>query len=256
MALQYEKRGKIAYITIDRPRALNSLDPPTFGDLSRALVDFRDDDEVWVAIITGSGSRAFCIGADIKEMLPTLGEIRNEWWHLPPTIMRGLELWKPTIAAINGHALGGGLELALACDLRIAAESASFGFPEVSLGIIPGWGGTQRLARTLPSAKAAEMLFFGERIDAREACRIGLINKVVPPDQLLTTAEEWAKRLCDLPPLAVRAAKEAMVRGAEMSLEDGLRLESKLVDFLVATEDHKEAKQAREERRKPEPKGR
>ncbi len=135
MALLYEKRGRIAYITIDRPRALNSIDPETFQELSEALVDFRDDNNSWVAIITGSGARAFCVGADIKEMLPVLGEIRNEWWRVPPTLFRGLELWKPTIAAINGHALGGGLELALGCDLRIAAETATFGFPEVTLGI-------------------------------------------------------------------------------------------------------------------------
>lgn len=255
MALLYEKRGRIAYITIDRPRALNSIDPQTFQELSEALVDFRDDNNSWVAIITGSGTRAFCVGADIREMLPVLGEIRNEWWRVPPTLFRGLELWKPTIAAINGHALGGGLELALGCDLRIAAESATFGFPEVTLGIIPGWGGTQRLIRAIPKAKAAEMIFFGERIDAQEAYRIGLVNKVVPPDQLLPTAEEWANRLCEIPPLAVRAAKEAMYKGIEMNLEEGLRLETKLMDFCVATEDHQEARQAFLEKRKLEPKG-
>jgi enoyl-CoA hydratase/carnithine racemase len=255
VALLYEKRGKIAYITIDCPRALNSLDPTTFQELSSAMVDFRDDNDRWVAIITGSGNRAFCVGADIKDMLPVLENIRNEWWRMPPTIMRGLELWKPTIAAVNGHALGGGLELALACDLRIASESATFGVPEVTLGIIPGWGGTQRLVRTIPRAKAAEMLFFGERIDAQEAYRIGLVNKVVPPEQLLPTAEEWAKKLCEIPPLAVRAAKEAMTKGIEMNLEDGLRLEAKLMDFLFATQDHKEARTAWLEKRKPELKG-
>jgi enoyl-CoA hydratase/carnithine racemase len=255
MALLYEKRGKVAYITINRPRALNAVDPETLQELSQALLDFRDDEERWVAILTGSGERAFCVGADIKDMLPVLGEIRNEWWRIPPTILRGLELWKPIIAAINGHALGGGLELALACDLRIAAENATFGVPEVTLGIIPGWGGTQRLPRAIPSAKAAELLFFGQRIDAQEAYRIGLVNKVVPLPQLLPTAEEWAHRLCEIPPLAVRAAKEAMIRGVEVSLEEGLRLEAKLEDFLFATEDHKEAKGAWLEKRKPVLKG-
>jgi enoyl-CoA hydratase/carnithine racemase len=255
MALLYEKRGKVAYITINRPRALNAVDPETLKELSQALLDFRDDAERWVAILTGTGERAFCVGADIKDMLPVLGEIRNEWWRVPPTILRGLELWKPIIAAINGHALGGGLELALACDLRIAAEHATFGVPEVNLGIIPGWGGTQRLPRAIPAAKAAELLFFGQRIDAQEAYRIGLVNKVVPLPQLLPTAEEWAQRLCEIPPLAVRAAKEAMVRGVEMSLEEGLRLEAKLEDFLVATEDHREAKAAWLEKRKPVLKG-
>jgi len=255
MALLYEKKGKVACITLNRPRALNAVDPETLQELSQALLDFRDDEDRWVAILTGVGERAFCVGADIKDMLPVLGEIRNEWWRIPPTILRGLELWKPIIAAINGHALGGGLELALACDLRIAAENATFGVPEVSLGIIPGWGGTQRLPRAIPAAKAAELLFFGQRIDAQEAYRIGLVNKVVPLPQLLPTAEEWAQKLCEIPPLAVRAAKEAMIRGVEMSLEEGLRLEAKLEDFLVATEDHREAKEAWLEKRKPVLKG-
>jgi E-phenylitaconyl-CoA hydratase len=255
MALLYEKRDKIAYITINRPRALNSIDLETYKELSEALIDFREDDDSWVAIVTGSDRRAFCVGADIREMLPVLGDVRNEWWRLPPTILRGLELWKPTIAAVNGHALGGGLELALACDIRIAAENATFGVPEVTLGILPGWGGTQRLVRAVPAAIAAEMLFFGQRIDAQEAYRVGLVNKVVPQAELMATAEEWAKRLCEIPPLAVRAAKEAMMKGAEMNLEDGLRLETKLMDYLVATEDHKEARDAFLEKRKPNIKG-
>ncbi len=256
MSLLYEKKGRLAYITIDRPRALNSLDPQTFKELSDALIDFRDDNDTWVAILTGSGNRAFCVGADIKDMLPMLNDIRNEWWRMPPTILRGLELWKPIIAAVNGHALGGGMELALACDLRIAAEHATFGAPEVNLGIIPGWGGTQRLPRIVPSAKAAEMIFFGQRIDAQEAYRIGLVNKVVPQEELMTTVEEWAQKLCELPPLAVRASKEAMIRGTGMNLEDGLVLESRLMDVVVASEDHKEARDAWLEKRKPTLKGR
>jgi enoyl-CoA hydratase/carnithine racemase len=256
MALLYEKRSKIALITIDRPRALNSLDPQTFKELSDALTSYRDDNDLWAAILTGSGNRAFCVGADIKDMLPMLSEIRNEWWRLPPTILRGLELWKPIIAAVNGHALGGGLELALACDLRIAAEHATFGAPEVNLGIIPGWGATQRLPRAIPYAKAAEMIFFGQRIDAQEAYRIGLVNKVVPQEQLLPAAEEWAQKLSAMPPLAIRAAKEAMIRGTEMNLEEGLMLESRLMDVVVASEDHREARDAWLEKRKPDLKGR
>jgi len=256
MALLYEKRGKIAYVTINRPQALNAIDLQTYQELSQAMLDFRDDDNCWVAIITGSGTKAFCAGADIKDILPVLWGIRNEWWRLPPAIVRGLELWKPIIAAVNGIAVGGGLEISLACDLRIAAENATFGVPEVNLGVIPGWGGTQRLPRAIPAAKAAELLFFGHSIDAQEAYRIGLVNKVVPLDELLPTAEEWAQRLCEIPPLAVRAAKEAMTKGAEMNLEDGLRLETKLIDFLFTTEDHKEARQAFIEKRKPELKGR
>lgn len=256
MALLYEKRGKIAYVTINRPQALNAIDLQTYQELSQAMLDFRDDDNCWVAIITGSGTKAFCAGADIKDILPVLWGIRNEWWRLPPAIVRGLELWKPIIAAVNGIAVGGGLEISLACDLRIAAENATFGVPEVNLGVIPGWGGTQRLPRAIPAAKAAELLFFGHSIDAQEAYRIGLVNKVVPLDELLPAAEEWAQRLCEIPPLAVRAAKEAMTKGVEMNLEDGLRLETKLIDFLFTTEDHKEARQAFIEKRKPELKGR
>ncbi|MCX5992554.1 MAG: enoyl-CoA hydratase-related protein [Chloroflexi bacterium] len=255
MGLLYEKRGRVAYMTIDRPRTLNSIDPQTFKELSDALIDFRDDRETWVAILTGSGNRAFCVGADIKEMLPVLSEIRNEWWRVPPSLFRGLELWKPIIAAINGHALGGGLELALGCDLRIAADNATFGFPEVTLGIIPGWGGTQRLTRAIPRAKANEMILMAERIDAQEAYRLGLINKVVPSDQLMPAAEQWAQRLCKIPPLAVRAAKEAMYKGFEMNLEEGLRLETKLMDFCTATEDHQEAKLAFLEKREANIKG-
>lgn len=255
MALLYEKRGKIAYITIDRHRHLNSIDPETLQELSQSLIDFRDDANCWVAIITGSGDRAFCAGADIGETLPMLATLKGEWFRSPPTIMKGLEIWKPIIAAVNGHALGGGLELALACDIRIAAENATFGLPEVTLGIIPGWGGTQRLARAIPQAKASEMLLMGQRIDAQEAHRIGLVNTVVPAAELMATAEEWANKLCEIPPLAVRAAKEAMMRGLAMPMEDGLDLESKLEDYLLTTEDAREAQDARKEKRKPDLKG-
>ena len=256
MALLYEKREGIAYITINRPRALNALDPETFQELSQALLDFKDDAGSLVAIITGAGGRAFSIGADIREMLPALRGAHSQEWRQPATIMRGLELWKPLIAAINGRALGGGLELALACDLRIASDNAILGMPEVALGIIPGWGGTQRLPRAIPAAKAAELLLLGRNIDAQEAYRIGLVNKVVPLPELLPTAEEWAQRLCQLPPLAVRAAKEAMLKGMELSLEDGLQLEAELEAFLFATEDAEEAQQAFLEKRKPVFKGR
>ena len=251
MSLLYEKKGKIAYITINRPDALNALNPETYGELSDALIDFRDDDNSWVVIITGAGDKAFCAGADIKEMLPLLEGLRNEWWRLPPTIMRGLELWKPVIAAINGFALGGGLELALSCDFRIAAENAKLGLPEVTLGLIPGWGGTQRIARVIPKAKAAEILLMGQQVNAQEAYRIGLVNRVVPQSELLTEATAWAEKLCAIPPLAVRAANEAMCKGLDMTLEEGLDLETKLEDFLFTTEDSKEGRSAWAEKRKP-----
>ncbi|MDO8687192.1 MAG: enoyl-CoA hydratase/isomerase family protein [Dehalococcoidales bacterium] len=142
MAVDYKKEGRIAVFTINRPEALNAINVATNRELSEALTDFREDPELWVGIITGAGERAFCAGADINDMLPFLKEHRERPWDFPPTIMRGLELWKPLIAAINGMAFGGGLEIALACDLRIAADTARLGLPEVTLGAMPGWGGT------------------------------------------------------------------------------------------------------------------
>ena len=166
--------------------------------------------------------------------------------------MSGLEIWKPLIAAINGFALGGGLEIVLSCDIRIAAETATFGTPEITIGIIPGWGGTQRLPRMIPWCKAAEILLMGKPIDAQEAYRIGLVNKVVPQDKVMSTAKEWAEVICQAGPLGVRAAKEAMIRGSGMTLEDGLRLEYSLFDYLLGTEDFTEGTTAFVEKRKPD----
>jgi enoyl-CoA hydratase/carnithine racemase len=186
-------------------------------------------------------------------MLPFLKEsLPDKPWAAPDTPMRGLELWKPLIAAINGMALGGGLEIALSCDIRIASEKARLGVPEVTLGLIPGWGGTQRLPRVIPWCKAAEMLFMGKPVDAQEAYRIGLVNKVVPPEEVMATAREWAGIICQSGPLAVRAAKEAMIRGSSMSLEDGLRLENALEGYCVHTEDFIEGTTAFIEKRKPD----
>jgi E-phenylitaconyl-CoA hydratase len=251
MVILYEKKDKIASITLNRPEAFNSVNPEMLQELSRVLSDFRDDDNLWVAIITGAGNRAFCAGADIKTMLPFLQENRGKPWLSPPTIMRGLELWKPVVAAVNGLCLGGGLEIALACDIRIASENASFGQPEVNLGVIPGWGGTQRLPRCIPAAIAADLLLTGRAIKAEEAYRIGLVNKVVPLDDLIPTAEEYAKALCRPGPLAVRAAKRAMILGSEMSLEEGLAMEQISFDFLVGTKDHEEGRSAFVEKRDP-----
>ncbi len=251
MAIDYEKEGRIAVFTINRPQALNAMNMEAVRELYETMVDFRADPDLWVGIITGSGEKAFCAGADIKDTLLFMKEHAGSPWEFPATPWRGLDLQKPLIAAINGLALGGGLEIALSCDIRIAAENARLGAPEVTLGIMPGWGGTQRLPRFIPWCKAAEMIFMGKPIDAQEAYRIGLVNKVVPPAELMSTAKEWAEVICQAGPLAVRAAKEAMIRGYSMSLEDGLRLESSLFGYLLETEDFSEGAKAFVEKRKP-----
>jgi enoyl-CoA hydratase/carnithine racemase len=251
MAVNYEKEGKIAIFTINRPEARNALNVDVMRELRDVMMDFRDDPELWVGIVTGVGEKAFCGGADVKTTLPFMQEHSQEPWAMPASIMRGLEMWKPLIAAINGGAYGGGLELALACDLRIASENARMGTTEVTLGLIPGWGGTQRLPRVIPWCKAAEMLLMGKVIDAQEAYRIGLVNKVVPQAEVMSTAKEWAEAICKAAPLAVRAAKEAMLRGVAMTLEEGLRLESSLEAYVMSTEDFTEGTTAFVEKRKP-----
>lgn len=253
MIVDYVKEGRIAIFTLNRPEALNAINVQTVTEFHDALVDFRDDPEVWVGIITGAGEKAFSAGADIKDMLPFGREHRYSPWATPDTIMRGFTLWKPMIAAINGYALGGGLEIVLACDLRIASENARFGLPEITLGLLPGWGGTQRLPRMIPWCKAAEILLMGKPIDAQEAYRVGLINKIVPSGELMTTAKEWAEAICEAGPLAVRAVKEAMIKGYNMTLEDGLHLEHTLEAYLMGTEDFNEGITAFAEkpRRKP-----
>ena len=251
MAVDYEKEGRIAIFTINRPEALNFVNVQVFQELHERMVEFRDDPELWVGIVTGARTRAFSIGADIKDMLPFAREHRDDAGALPPSIMRGLDVWKPLIAAVNGLALGGGLEIVLACDIRIASEKARFGTPEVTLGLIPGWGGTQRLPRMLPWCKAAELLLMGRPIDAQEAYRIGLVNKVVPQEQVMPTAKEWAEVICQAGPLAVRAAKEAMIRGSGMPLEDGLQVESSLFNRIMDTDDYAEGVAAFNEKRKP-----
>ena len=250
--IDYKKEGRIAIFTINRPEVLNAINVPASRELHEAMIDFRDDPELWVGIITGAGDKAFCAGADIKDMLPFMKEHLPDERAIPATPMRGLELWKPLIAAINGKALGGGLELALACDIRIASKKARLGLPEVTLGLIPGWGGTQRLPRMVPWCKAAELVLTGRPIDAQEAYRIGLVNAVVPPEAVMPTAREWAEVICQAGPLAVRAAKEAMIRGSSLTLEDGLRLENALEAYVMSTDDYTEGTTAFLKKRKPD----
>ena len=252
MAVDYKVEGKIATITLNRPEAYNSVDVRTLSELRDALIAFRENDDAWVGIITGAGEKAFCSGADISEMLPFLKSVEKKPWQIPETPMRFLEVYKPLIGAINGVALGGGLEIALICDIRIAAEHARFGCPEVNLGIIPGWGATQRLTRIIPRAKATELVFCGKPINAQEAYRIGLVNEVVPKTELMTRAQKWAEDLCQVGPLALRAAKEAMIRGYSLPLDEGIKLESAFFNYLLGTEDFQEGRDAFLNKRKPQ----
>jgi enoyl-CoA hydratase/carnithine racemase len=254
MAVDLIKEDRIAIITLNRPEALNAIDPEMAADLRRVFNDFKMDNSLWVGIITGAGTKAFSIGADVQTLLPKIKESRGQGSG-QLDLVDAQATWKPMIAAINGAALGGGLEMALACDLRIASEHAIFGMPEVTLGLIPGWGGTQRLPRIIPLAKAAELLLTGRPISAQEAFRIGLINKVVPLAELMPAARAMAETICKRAPLAVRAAKQAMMQGVDLPLEDGLKLERKLNDFLVDTQDFDEGCRAYLESRKPMFKG-
>jgi E-phenylitaconyl-CoA hydratase len=251
----YEQKGRIVTITINRPDAMNAIDPETHERLIEAWTRFRDDPDAWVAILTGAGEKAFSAGADLKTLIPAAFARDGDSSPIAKLglggITRGLEIWKPMIAAINGHCLAGGLEQALACDLRLASDNATFGLTEVRWAIIPGAGGTQRLARTVPLARAMEMILMAQTIDAQEALRIGLVNKVVPLAELMPLARAWAEIICERGPLAVRAAKEAVLRGLTMPIADGLRLETLLSDTLRGTEDAVEGPKAFAEKRKP-----
>lgn len=252
MTVHYETEGRIVTMTLDLTVTLNRLDAQTFRDLGSSLIRFRDDPDVWVAIITGTGE-VFSLGADHETLLIPWAE---NTFEEPPMITRGLDVWKPLIAAINGPARGGGVEIPLACDIRIASENAYLQFPEVGRGLIPGLGGTQRLPRMVSAAKASEMILMGTSVSAEEAYRIGLVNKVVPLPRLLPTAREWAEKIAENGPLALRRAKEAMIRGRNMSLEDGLRLELGFFEEVLRSEDYREGIRALKGNQKPEYRGR
>lgn len=257
MSVLYETNAGIVAITINRPQAHNALDADTSTELTQCWLRFRQDPSARVAILTGAGGQAFCAGADLSRMpeFLRLGAIeRRRQRESEPGlggITRNLSLWKPTIAAINGHCYGGGLELALACDIRIAAEGAQLGLLECKWGIIPGQGGTQRLPRAVPPNIALEMILTADRISARRAYEVGLVNHVVPLEQLLHKARSIADRIAQNAPLAVRAAKEAVLRGLDLPLEDGMRVEQWLADPLRDTQDAREGMAAFAEKRAP-----
>jgi len=239
--VRIETSDGVAIITVDRPKVLNALNAQTVAEIGEAFEQARNDDAVKAVILTGGGEKAFVAGADIAElakMTPITGKATAERGQ---SIFMKIERFpKPVIAAINGFALGGGCELALACHIRIASEKAQIGLPEVTLGIIPGYGGTQRMARLLGKGKALELILTGDRIPAQEAERIGLVNKVVAPEELMNTAMEMAKKIASRGPLAVRAAIEAVMSGSEMPIEEGFFLEATLFGLLASTEDMKE----------------
>ncbi|MGD9893808.1 MAG: enoyl-CoA hydratase/isomerase family protein [Dehalococcoidia bacterium] len=250
MALLFETRDHVAYITFNRPDAMNAMDAATYRELSEAWIEVRDNPEIWVSIITGQG-RAFTAGADLKSRIGAKAEAWEFWQTQSEQLLnRGLEVWKPVIAAINGYCLAGGMTLLFGTDIRIAADTAVFGISEVKRGILPGNGGTQRAVRQMPYPIAMEMILIGDNIDANEAYRIGLVNKVVPLAQLMETAEAYARRICENPPLAVRAIKELAVRSQYMHIQDGLRLEAAIGRALGTTEDAAEGRLAFAEKRK------
>jgi enoyl-CoA hydratase/carnithine racemase len=247
MKVIFEKKGAVAYVTINRPERLNACDFETYGMLADIWTEVEADRDLRVAIFTGTGERAFCAGSDIKSNY--VERIGREGARTPYSVM--FEMTKPIIAAINGHANGGGLEQALCCDIRIAAEHAQFGLGEVRLGWLPGGGGTQRLPRLIPLGRALEMLYTGNRIGAAEALRLGLVDYVVPMPQLMTRAEEIAAEICKSAPLAVQKIKEVVRRGLDLPLAEALKLEHRAYDWLNETDDAREGALAFAEKRPP-----
>lgn len=255
--LLYESAEGIARITINRPDKLNALNRRTMEELDRAVAQAGADSSVLAVIVTGSGPKAFVAGADIAELseqTPVGGKDYSLWGQ--GVLARLESLGKPVIAAINGFALGGGCELALACNLRVASENAKLGLPEVTLGIIPGFAGTQRLARIVGKGRALEMVLSGEMIDAKRAHEIGLVNRVAPEGQAVAEAEKLARTILSRGPVAIRFAIEAINEGLEMPLEEGQFLEATLFGLVVTTEDFREGTRAFLEKRKARFQGR
>ena len=248
--LLYEAKDGIARITFNRPNVLNALNRQTIEELGDCLNAARHDDAVRVLILTGAGEKAFVAGADINELAKQTPVNGKEFALFGQEVIHRLEtIGKPSIAAINGFALGGGCEVALACTMRIASKNAKLGQPEVKLGILPGYGGSQRLPRRCGKGVAQELILTGEMITADEALRVGLVNRVVELSELLTTAEAIAKKIAANAPLAVKYAMEAVERGMEMPQEEGLFLEATLFGLCCATEDMREGTRAFLEKR-------
>ena len=255
--VRYEKKGSIAYVTIDRPKVLNALNTPTWTDLHTAFEDVKKDASVRGVILTGAGDKAFIAGADISELANVDAYDAEESSRFGQGVLDLIEnLGKPVIAAINGFALGGGCETAMACTIRIAVEHARFGQPEVKLGLLPGGGGTQRLPRLVGKGRALQLILTGETISAQEAYRIGLVNEVVPAADLIARAETILKQILANAPIALKFSLEAVNKGLETAQSEGLALEASYFGICAATEDKKEGTSAFLEKRAPKFQGR
>jgi enoyl-CoA hydratase len=253
----YEKKGPIAYVTLNRPKVLNALNQKTWEELRSAFEDARDDSAVRGVIVTGAGDKAFAAGADISELAQATAVEAETASSYGQEVLNLVEnLGKPVIAAVNGFALGGGCETAMACNIRVAAENAKFGVPEVTLGLIPGGGGTQRLPRLVGKGRALELILSGKMIGADEAYRIGLVNEVVPAADLISRAEAILKPILFNAPLSVKFALEAVNKGVDTSLSEGLSLEASYFGLCAGTEDKKEGTQAFLQKRRPQFQGR
>ncbi|RLI42345.1 crotonase [Candidatus Bathyarchaeota archaeon] len=252
----YEKSERIATITLNRPEALNAFNKDVVEEILKALEDAENDEKIRVVILTGAGEKAFSAGADIKIMKGFDALKARELSLMGEKLCSAIENFeKPVIAAINGYALGGGLEVAMACDLRIASDKAKMGQTEINIGLIPGWGGTQRLTRLIGKAKAKELVFTGKMIDAKTAEQLGLVNMVVPADQFREAVRKFAMELAEKAPVALRIAKALINKGADMSLDAAIALEREGFGVVGSTEDLQEGVSAFIEKRKPVFKG-
>jgi enoyl-CoA hydratase len=253
----YEKKGGVAYVTVNRPKVLNALNTPTWADLRAAFEDARDDPAVRGVILTGAGDKAFIAGADIGELAHATALEAEESSRFGQKVLDLIEnLGKPVIAAVNGFALGGGCETAMACTIRIAVDTASFGQPEVKLGLLPGGGGTQRLPRLVGKGRALQLILSGGMISAQEAYRIGLVNEIVPAANLVARAGEILKQISANAPVAVRLSLEAVNKGMDTSQSEGFALEASYFGLCAATDDKKEGTSAFLEKRAPQFHGR
>jgi enoyl-CoA hydratase/carnithine racemase len=248
----YEKKGHIAYVTINRPEVMNALHHDANVELSQIFNDFKQDDEAWVAILTGAGQKAFSAGNDLKATAAESARGEKPTLDVPfGGITSGFECDKPIIAAVNGFALGGGFEMALACDLIIAVEQARFGQPEPRVGLIAGAGGAHRLPAQIPLKQAMGMLLTGKQITAQEAYRVGLVNEIVPAAELMAAAERWANEIMECSPLSVRLTKEAVLAGRSLPIEEAIRQDAPRLQRIFASQDFIEGPKAFAEKRKP-----